>query len=324
VSAERARTAAVIDVGSNSVLLLTVEVDVQGSVRTRDAALATTRLGRGLHDGGALDPAARAETRAAVLDFAARARAAGATDVWGLATAAARRARDGAAFVGELAAASGVPIAIVSGEEEARLAYAAVAAALPATSALLVVDVGGGTTELTLGRGEAIVAAGSVPLGGLGLTETYLAGDPPSAVEVARATAAVDAALAASGVVDAARAAGAAVAASGGTATALAALDLGLVRWDPRRVHGHGLSAAALAALRRRLETTPAAVRATWPALDPGRAGILPAGALVLARVLAAVGADAVSVSEHGVRHAYLRRRLADAGVAADFGRRSA
>src|SRR5581483_5515889 len=74
VSAERARTAAVIGVGSNSVLLLTVEVDVQGSVRTRDAALATTRLGRGLHDGGALDPAARAETRAAVLDFAARAR----------------------------------------------------------------------------------------------------------------------------------------------------------------------------------------------------------------------------------------------------------
>lgn len=324
MTAGPARTAAVIDVGSNSVLLLAVEVDADGTVRTRDAALATTRLGRGLRDGGTLDPAARDETRAAVVAFADRARRAGATDVWGVATAAVRRARDGRELAAELAAASGVPIEIVSGEDEARLAYAAVVTASPdAVSDVLVVDVGGGTTQLTLGRGDRIAAVTSLPLGALAVTEAYFASDPPSDAEVARATAAVDAALAATDVLGRARAARALVAASGGTATALAALDLRLAVWDPRRVHGHALEAAALAALGTRLRTTPATVRATWPALDPGRTAILPAGALVLERIVAATEAAAVRVSDHGIRHAYLRRRLAAAGVVADFRRLS-
>src|SRR5262249_39804038 len=106
-----ALVASVIDVGSNSVLLLTVELDASGRARQRDAALATTRLGSRLEVGGTLDTAARDRTRDAVVDVCARARSHGASRLWGFATGAARRARDGSDFAGELARAAGCPVA---------------------------------------------------------------------------------------------------------------------------------------------------------------------------------------------------------------------
>ena len=298
-----ALVASVIDVGSNSVLLLTVELDAGGRARQRDAALVTTRLGSGLEVGGPLDRPARTRTRDAVVALAGRARSHGASRLWGFATGAARRARDGRDFASELTQAAGCPVAVLSGDEEAALAYAAIRhACAEQARTLLAVDVGGATTELTLGRGEAIQGVASLPLGALALTER----DGDVAAEVARVLA--DEPLLAS-----ARAADAVVAASGGTATALAALDLGLETYQPARVHGHSVAAASLAAIARR-------ARADLPGvLDEGRARILPAGALVLARVARAAGADALRVSEHGVRHGYLRQRLAMERVDADL-----
>jgi exopolyphosphatase/guanosine-5'-triphosphate,3'-diphosphate pyrophosphatase len=114
---------------------------------------------------------------------------------------------------------------------------------------------------------------------------------------------------------------GATCVASGGTATALAALDLGLATYDPARVHGHVLEASRLTALEEALRATPAEAVRRRGGLDPGRARILPAGAAVLAAVMRATGAPALQVSDHGVRHAYLRERLAAVGVAADLRR---
>jgi len=102
--------------------------------------------------------------------------------------------------------------------------------------------------------------------------------------------------------------------------TALAALDLRLGAYVPRRVHGHVLARTALAGLTARLARMTAAERAALPGLDPGRGAILPAGALVLERVAGALGADRIVVSDHGVRHAYLRAALARDGLPADFG----
>lgn len=312
--------ASVIDVGSNSVLLLTVEVGAGGRARVVDTALVTTRLGDGLAPAGRLAPAACARTAAAVAALAGRARNAGAARLWAFGTAALRRAADGATFARELGAAGGFPVQILSGEEEARLAYAA-AAGVAGTGgrALLVVDVGGGTTELALGCGAAVAAAASLPLGALALGQEHLRSDPPPATEAAALAATVNAALAGTPLLARVRQAGATLAASGGTATALAALDLALPAYDGARVHGHVLSRVALAALVRRALVTPAAARAAWPSLDPGRAAILPAGAVVLERVADAAGADGVVVSDHGVRHAYLRARLAEVGVSAAF-----
>ena len=154
-----AAVAAVIDIGSNSVLLLTVAVD-RGRARMLDQALAVTRLGTGLRPGGRLDADALAQTRDAVVAFAARARARGAPRVWAFATAALREAADGSAAADAIAAAAGVPVEVLSGEREAALAYAAVAAE---ETPLLVADVGGRTTELTLGVGERVLGAASLP-----------------------------------------------------------------------------------------------------------------------------------------------------------------
>jgi exopolyphosphatase/guanosine-5'-triphosphate,3'-diphosphate pyrophosphatase len=303
--------AAVLDVGTNSVLLLVSAVGTDGSTRVLDEALVTTRLGAGLATGGALDPAARARTTEAVVALAERARRRGAERIWAFATGAMRRAADGAAFARVLGQAAGLPVEILSGEREGQLAYAAAARGLGiAAGPLLVVDVGGGSTELTLGEGCRPAATASLPLGALALTEAELGEDPPSPAGVARVRAAVAATLAEAALVARARGVGARVCVSGGSATALAALDLGLASYDAQRVHGHVLGRGALEALAARLAALPLAGRSRLGALDPGRAAILPAGALIVAEVARAAGAEVVVVSDHGVRHAYLRERL--------------
>ena len=113
---------------------------------------------------------------------------------------------------------------------------------------------------------------------------------------------------------------GASLAASGGTATALAALALELPRYAPERVHGYVLPGAVLAGIAARLAAISPAARDALPGIDPGRGAILPAGAIVLDRVRAATGNDAILVTDHGVRHGYLRAALARAGVALDPG----
>jgi exopolyphosphatase / guanosine-5'-triphosphate,3'-diphosphate pyrophosphatase len=302
--------AAVIDVGSNSVLLLVAAAGSR-ALRVVDEALVTTRLGTGLGEGGALDPAARARTRDAVAALAARARAAGAAEVRAFATGAARSARDGAEFAADLAATTGVPVEVLSGAREAELAYRAVAATLgDADEPLLVGDVGGRTTELSLGRGATIEATTSLPLGALLLTENHVRSDPPREILDTVAWVA-HTVLARSALPARARASRAALVVSGGTATALAALDLGLDVYDGRRVHGHRMSGAVLHQLVARLGAMPAASRACLPGLDAGRGMILPAGAVVVERLARAAGVDTLRVSDHGVRHAYLRDWLA-------------
>ncbi|MFN8544640.1 MAG: Ppx/GppA family phosphatase [Candidatus Binatia bacterium] len=311
------RAAGVLDIGSNSVLLLVAAVDPEGQLAIVDRALVTTQLGAGLVDGGPLAAGARERTARAVAALVARARAAGAARLWGFATGAARRAADGAAFVGELAVASGVSIVVLTGEAEARLAYAAVAAGLgPGTAPVLVADVGGGTTELTLGIGTVVREAVSLPLGALRLTETALAGDPAPADAWDRLAVHVADVLAGAPVLAHARTAGATLAISGGTATALATVDLGLTVYDAARVHGHVLARAALEGLVVRLARQPIAAREGLGGLDSGRARILPAGALIALALVSALDVPGLRVSDHGVRHAYLVERLTAEGVA--------
>ena len=263
--------------------------------------LATTRLATGLCDGGLLDADARARTRAAVAAFAERARGLGARSVVALGTAAMRAAADGAAFAAEIEGATGVPVSILSGEDEARLAYEAVAGS--AGGALLAVDVGGRSTELVLGRGSQIEEVRSLALGALALTEA-LVGDRPPAGRIGEVRLQVERALATCDLPARARTLGARVVASGGTATAVAALDLGLSAYDPERVHGHSLATERLVALAL---AAPAS-----GTLDHGRRHILPAGAVVVEAVARAAGAARVVVSDHGIRHARLRALLAE------------
>jgi exopolyphosphatase/guanosine-5'-triphosphate,3'-diphosphate pyrophosphatase len=302
-----ARIAAAIDVGSNSVLLLTVAVASDGRARALDEAVATTRLGAGLRPGGPLDRDAARRTRDRVVEMAVRARDRGASDVWAFATGAVRRAADGTAFARDVADAAGVPLEVLSGAREAALAYdAAVHGLALGDATVLTIDVGGATTELTLGRGAMVEASVSLGIGALALAETC-------GTDLERAQATVAEALASTDLPARARGVGAPVVASGGTPTSLAVLALGLTRYDPRRVHGSLLDRDRLAALAE------VGFRGGGGVLDPDRAALLPAGACILTGVLAASGTQHVRVSDHGVRHAYLRERLAHAGVTASM-----
>jgi exopolyphosphatase/guanosine-5'-triphosphate,3'-diphosphate pyrophosphatase len=300
VSDRGGRVAAAIDVGSNSILLLTVALERDGFARAVDEAVVTTRLGAGLVADGPLDRAAVVRTRAGVVAFADRARARGADPIWAFVTGAGRRAADGEAFATALARSAGIPVEILSGEHEAALAYAAALHGMGLDDdRVLAIDVGGATTELTLGDGARVTASTSLPVGALVLTQACGADASWMARDVAAALAATD-------VPARARAASAMVAASGGTATSLAAVALGLSQYEPARVHGTSLVTDRILAL--------ATEAAGSTAIDPGRAAILPAGACILAHVLAETGARSVRVSDHGVRHAYLRARLAGIG----------
>jgi exopolyphosphatase/guanosine-5'-triphosphate,3'-diphosphate pyrophosphatase len=289
----------VIDVGSNSVLCLVAAPAGGGRLRVLADLLETTRLASGLREGGPLAPDARGRTLRAVAGFADRARALGAREVVGLGTAAMRAASDGPEFARAIAAETGVPVTILSGTDEARLAYRAVSAG--AVGPLLAVDVGGRSTELVLGEGARIDEARSLPLGALMLTEELMGDRPADAGALAAVRERVGRVLAPEGVPARARPRQATLVASGGTATALAALDLGLTAYDAERVHGHVLDTDRLVAVA--LDGRGV--------LDPGRRRILPAGAVVLECVARAAGQARVHVSDHGIRHARLQEMLA-------------
>src|SRR5207253_2514106 len=245
---------------------------------------------------------------------AARARAAGPRQEARHGRAGARRAH---ALAGERApgrGAGGLPVGGV----------------IPVAAVAAVIDIGSNSVLLltvAVDRGRARVLDQALAVTRLGtglrpggrLDADALALTEAHGADLDGAHAAVGAVLAASELPARARAAGARLAASGGTATALAALDLRLGAYVPRRVHGHVLARTALAGLTARLARMTAAERAALPGLDPGRGAILPAGALVLERVADALGADRIVVSDHGVRHAYLRAALARDGLPADF-----
>jgi len=311
---------ATIDVGTNTVLLLVAE--------RRGAALVPvcerseiTRLGRGVDASGRLDPAAIAATVAVLADFAREARALGAAEIACVATSAARDAANGEEFFRAARAAAGVSPEIIGGEEEARLVYASARrdfaprrAPGERTPALLaVLDVGGGSTEFIVGDREVPDVRTSLQVGAVRLTERHVRGDPPSASEIAAVREGARTALAPlsawAGQVRAARLVGVA-----GTVTTLAAVEQALPSYDPERVHGSTLGLGQIEALASRLAGMTVRERAALPGMEPKRADVIVAGALVVAEAMRATGFDELTVSDRGVRWGLLYDRLARRG----------
>lgn len=278
---------AAIDCGTNSVRLLVAEVD-DGRVRTIERGLQITRLGQGVDATGRFHPDALARTLAAFSGFAARLEALGVGPRRVVATSAARDAANSAEFFDGVLARIGAPAEVISGEEEARLSFTGAVEALAGLAQpVLVTDIGGGSTELVFGRDGVIGHATSLDIGSVRVRERFLASDPPSNAEVARAGDHIDGLLDGSGIDFGAVAAWVGV---GGTATSLAALALQLPAYDPERVHGSVVPAAGLAALTGRLLAMPVAEVLALPTMVPGRADVICAGGLICARVGARVG----------------------------------
>ncbi|MCY2960865.1 MAG: hypothetical protein NTY35_11920 [Planctomycetota bacterium] len=295
---------AAIDLGTNTALLLVARGRADGSLETLEETCLTPRLGAGLAATGSLDAAASERAIEALRAFArtiarfeiprARVRAVG--------TACLRRARDGRAFAARAASETGLQLEILSEEEEARLGEVAIESAGAGPDAL-VVDVGGGSTEIAC---RALGLRRSIPIGAVVLTETWLAPGVPDEARWAnlRAAAATEARAfpADAGV-------GRPVWAIGGTAVNLGACAAGLARFDPRAVEGVQVPAARAGELATALALRSRADRLAFP-IEAERADILPAGLATLAAVLERLGAAHVRVSGFGLRHGLAREAL--------------
>jgi len=283
---------AVVDVGSNSVRLFLWEgTDDAGPVGPRLTTVTGLRRKAGRDGTIARDALSRLSACAATYGEMMRAR--GVARGVAVGTSAVRDAPNRSAVAKIIGDQLGLPLTIVSGTVEARLAYTGARLAVDDAGPAIVLDVGGGSTELVRGDQTGPTGAVSLQIGAVRSTEAYLAADPPHPDELERLREDLDAAL-----VDAVAGIGgpAPLVGVAGTVATLAAVDLGI--YDPRRVHGHVLTRARIAEMLSWMSGLPTAERALIPGLEPARAPVIVAGATIVAAVLDAVAADAMRVSE--------------------------
>lgn len=298
---------AAIDVGTNTVLLLVAEREPDGTFRAVDERMELTRLGRGVDRTRELAPEAIDDTVRAVADFAHAARADGARELVITATSAARDARNGGEFFARAEKAAGVPVEVIAGEVEAQFAYESARRDFGAGGTpLAVLDIGGGSTELTYGSGGLVSWQRSFDVGAVRLTERWLRADPPAGPELAALRDDLRATLAGTPMPPK----GSHLVGIAGTVTTLCAISLGLSSYDGALVHGRRMARGEVRELASRLAALPLNERRRIPGLPPKRADVIVAGAEILAGIMETFGFDDVTVSDRGVRWGLLYSRF--------------
>jgi len=300
-----------IDLGSNTIRLLVADTDPVRALRPVHGEQVMARLSEGLARSGMLEVTATARAHAVVRTFRERAQALGAERIVVVATAAVRQAANRDTLISLLAAEPGLELRVVSGEAEARLTLLGVMWGLPVPIgpghlAVCVMDIGGGSTELVVARGVTALAAVSLPLGCVALREGFLRTDPVAEAEYTACAAHVAERLAAEAWAVIRPLGPPVLVGTAGTITTLAALDLGLIAYDPARVQGHRLTATRIRALRDRLGPLPLAERARTPGLQPGRADLIVPGITIALGVLDGLGLAELTVSDTGLREGIL------------------
>jgi exopolyphosphatase / guanosine-5'-triphosphate,3'-diphosphate pyrophosphatase len=288
---------AAVDLGTNSTRLLVADVE-NGGLTEVVRRLQITRLGEGVDERKRLLPAPIARVRNVLTDFRREAESLGAERTLAIATSAVRDAENGEAFLGEVEWSYGFQTRLLSGEDEARLTFRGVSLAREVADQTLVLDIGGGSTELAVGGPDGLRFHDSLDLGCVRLTERFLHADPPAGEELAACASAVGTLLSERVPHEVRPHAAIGVA---GTITSIAALDLGLEEYDPEKVHGHRVSRSGVAAQLERLASLPLVERRQIPALEPERAPVIVAGAVILSEVLDHFGLDGLEASEHDI-----------------------
>ena len=298
---------AVVDVGTNSVKFHLGDRLGDGPDRTVVDRAEVTRLGDGLAEAGRLVDAAMARTADAIVGMVEEARGAGAADVVAVGTAGMRQAPNRDELVDRVRERCGVTIEVISGADEARLAYLAAVSSLPVGGRRVAVfDSGGGSSQFTFGESDRIDEQFSVDVGAVRFAERFGLMDavPPETLESALTAIATDL-----GRLDGhPRPDG--VVGIGGTATNLAAVRHGLAEYDPEVVQGTELD---LAEIDRQIElyrTRSAEERRAIPGLQPARAEVILAGACVVRSILTALDQRSLTVSDRGLRHGVFAERF--------------
>jgi exopolyphosphatase/guanosine-5'-triphosphate,3'-diphosphate pyrophosphatase len=298
------RRVAAIDIGTVTTRLLIADTD-GSEVREVARSTVVTHLGKGLHATGALSGAGIARVVLAVRGFVPEIGKRHATSVVAVATSAARDATNGREFLDAVAAA-GVRARIIPGPVEARLSFTGATCDL-AGDGILIADLGGGSTELVLGSatGDAgsrevrIEAARSLDVGSRRVLDMFLHTDPPRREELEEAEAWVAGQL--EGFFARLPGRPQELITLAGTGTTLAAVKQALVPYDPAKVHGSHLSGADVADLLTTLAAMDLASRREVAGMDPARADVIVAGALVLRTIIALAGLEGTTVSEHDI-----------------------
>ncbi|HKA04742.1 MAG TPA: Ppx/GppA phosphatase family protein [Acidimicrobiales bacterium] len=272
---------AAIDIGTNSVRLLAVDGD-----RDLERRAVITRIGEGVDRAGELSDAAMERTLAALIEFRDDLDARGVERLRVVATSAARDAANRDTFFDAVADVLGTRPELLTGDEEARLSFAGAVSGLdPESGPFVVIDIGGGSTELAVGTTTAD-GVHSMNVGAVRITEAELHHDPPQPEELTNALGVVedrldDAVRLVPAIEDLRTLVGV-----GGTITSVAAIEIGLAVYDRDRVHHFRLTRAAAEDVFRTLATEPLADRRHNPGLQPGRADIIVGGCVVLVAIM--------------------------------------
>jgi exopolyphosphatase/guanosine-5'-triphosphate,3'-diphosphate pyrophosphatase len=254
---------AAVDIGTNSTRLLVADVD-EGRIADVERDTNITRLGEGVDERRRLLPVPIARVRNVLTEYRRTIEALGAERTLAIATSAIRDAENGEAFLGEIEWSYGFATRLLSGHEEALMTYRGVTSERRLEAGTVIIDIGGGSTEFIAGEPDGVRWHDSLDIGSVRLTERFLRGDPPTAAELDACAAAVRALL-------------------------------------TDRVHGSRLTAVQLSEQLNRLAAVPLAERRTFRPLDPDRAPVIVAGAVIAREALAFFALDALEISERDI-----------------------
>jgi exopolyphosphatase/guanosine-5'-triphosphate,3'-diphosphate pyrophosphatase len=293
---------AVVDIGTNSTRLLVADVGADGALTELERLATVTRLGEGVDRSGALADAAMGRVLDTLGRYRERIDHHRAQRTVAVLTSAVRDARNGDAFLARVREEHGLDARTIPGDEEARLTFLGATSERPADDATptLVVDIGGGSTELVVGTGHEPSFHVSTQAGVVRQTERHLGDDPPTRAQLDALRAEVRGIFTTQVPVDVRARARAAIAVAG-TPVSLAAIDLNLDHYDASEVQGHRLSVAACEAMLDRLAGMPEARRRAVRGLHPDRAPTIVAGAAMLIEALRAFDLEGTEVSEHDI-----------------------
>lgn len=293
---------AAIDVGSNTLRLLIGEIH-EGLLSRVYAGRVITRLAEGMGSTGALKGENMKKSITVLGDFSRSIAEYGATRVKAVGTSALREAWNAEEFVGRAYAETGILIEVISGTREAELtAKGILLGCKETTGTLLIIDIGGGSTEWIIrNAAQKPSLYGSVPIGVVNLLERFVRNDPPSSLDISSLVSGIEADL-----MEMKRAAGplrplTTLIGSGGTITTLAAIDLGLKEYLPERVHMHNISLERLYQLRDLLVALPLSRRKDLNGLEQGRADLIIPGILLTIKLMEIFDFRAITVSDYGL-----------------------
>ena len=301
--------AGVIDVGTNSVKMIIGEMGEGGDFRILVDLMRFARLGEGLNATGELRPEAQDRTLVIMREFLEVAKQHEAEKIRLVGTSALREASNRAEFLSWVRREFGADLEVLTEEDEARFSYSVVAldpSFRKFQDELCVVDIGGGSTELIFGERGKVISWQSLRLGAVRLTEQILKSNPPNREEVAKAERAAEAAVRLAAEGRRTRR----VAGVGGTVVSLARIWKSVPSAKTGEIHGVPITSSDCRQALDRLSSLSVAQRKTLVGLDPDRADIILAGAIVLEQILSVLRAEQLLVSIRGLRHGALYELL--------------